>query len=119
MMTDISSKEEHVQEALYRERVHGETIAALRAEAERLRSWSKSAQEAFERGHRLEDEVERYQTLLRETLEIWHDEEAKLRAENERLRTLLQRLYEWDHMDSAADGVFWRSEIDKVLDNCP
>jgi hypothetical protein len=38
-----------------------------------------------------------------------------LRAENERLRALLRRLYEWDHMDSAADGAFWRSEIDKAL----
>lgn len=61
-------------------------ITDLHNEIERLRSWSKSAQEAFERGHRLEDEVERYQTLLRETLEIWHDEEGKLRVENERLR---------------------------------
>ena len=66
--------------------------ARLRAENERLRSWSKAAQEAFERGHRLEDEVERYQALLRETLEIWHEEEGKLRAEVERLRIDNQNL---------------------------
>jgi regulator of replication initiation timing len=39
----------------------------------------------------------------------------KLRAENKELRVLLQRIYEWDHMDSAADGPYWRSEIDKAL----
>ena len=66
--------------------------ARLRAENERLRSWSKAAQEAFERGHRLEDEVERYQALLRETLEIWHEEEGKLRAEVQALRDENQRL---------------------------
>ena len=38
-----------------------------------------------------------------------------LRAENERLRALLQRFYEWDHMDGAGDGPYWRDEIDKAL----
>jgi len=35
--------------------------------------------------------------------------------ERAELRALLRRLYEWDHMDSAADGDFWRGEIDKAL----
>ena len=37
--------------------------------------------------------------------------------ENERLRSLLRRLFEWDHMASAADGPYWRSEIEKALGN--
>ena len=79
----------------------------LRAENERLRSWSKAAQEAFERGHRLEDEVERYQALLRETLEIWHDEEGKMRIENERLRAALLKIEEIvTRPDMASDHTF-------------
>lgn len=35
--------------------------------------------------------------------------------ENQQLRTLLDRLRKWDHMDTAADGSYWRSEIDKAL----
>jgi len=42
-------------------------------------------------------------------------ERSELRAENEWLRALLRRLYEWDHMDSAGDGPFWRGEINKAL----
>jgi hypothetical protein len=38
-----------------------------------------------------------------------------LEQQVERLRTLLRRIYEWDHMDTAADGPYWRSEIDKAL----
>lgn len=30
------------------------------------------------------------------------------------LRKLLKRIHGWDHMDSAADGPYWRSEIDKA-----
>lgn len=43
------------------------------------------------------------------------DAYEELRAEIERLRALLRRLFEWDHMASAADGPYWRSEIEKVL----
>ncbi len=32
-----------------------------------------------------------------------------------RVRALLQRIREWDHLDSAADGPFWKREIDRVL----
>ena len=44
-----------------------------------------------------------------------HDEIIKLRARVEALGTLLQRLHNWDHMDTAADGPFWRREIASVL----
>ena len=40
---------------------------------------------------------------------------AKLEADNAALRKLLQRLSEWDHMDTAADGPYWRSEIATAL----
>jgi hypothetical protein len=33
----------------------------------------------------------------------------------ERALDLLQRLRAWDHFDGAADGPFWRREIDAVL----
>jgi uncharacterized coiled-coil DUF342 family protein len=42
-------------------------------------------------------------------------ESVMLEEKVERLRALLRRLYEWDHMDSSSDGPFWRGEIDKAL----
>ena len=36
-------------------------------------------------------------------------------SENERLRALLLRIRDWDHMDTAGDGAYWRSEINKAL----
>jgi len=48
-------------------------------------------------------------------VEDLYDDNVTLRDENERLRALLRRLYEWDHMASAADGAYWRNEISKVL----
>jgi hypothetical protein len=35
----------------------------------------------------------------------------------EELRALLKRISEWDMMDVAADGPFWRREIQRVLDH--
>lgn len=32
-----------------------------------------------------------------------------------KLQNLLQRIYTWDMMDSAVDGPYWRTEIDKLL----
>jgi len=40
-------------------------------------------------------------------------EEAE--ADNAALREMLRRLSEWDHMDTAADGTYWRSEIAAAL----
>jgi hypothetical protein len=34
----------------------------------------------------------------------------------ERLAGALRRIRAWDHMDTAADGAFWRAEIDKLLE---
>ncbi len=31
------------------------------------------------------------------------------------LESLLDSIYKWDHMDTAADGKYWRNEIEKVL----
>jgi hypothetical protein len=36
-------------------------------------------------------------------------------AERDQLRELLKRIRGWDHLDSAGDGPYWKSEIDKVL----
>lgn len=36
-------------------------------------------------------------------------------AEIECLRILLTRLRQWDHLEGAADGPFWRQEIDAAL----
>jgi hypothetical protein len=36
-------------------------------------------------------------------------------AENERLRGLLLRIRHWDHLDGAADGSFWKREIDAAM----
>jgi hypothetical protein len=36
-------------------------------------------------------------------------------AENERLRGLLLRIRAWDHLDGAADGSFWKREIDAAM----
>ena len=32
-----------------------------------------------------------------------------------RYRELLERLRQWDHLDTAGDGPFWKREIDKEL----
>lgn len=42
-----------------------------------------------------------------------------LKQDNEAARELLRRLYNWDHMDTAGDGAYWRGEIDKVLRRYP
>ena len=36
------------------------------------------------------------------------------RADIERLRELLTRIYGWDMMDVAADGPYWRQEMRKL-----
>ena len=36
-------------------------------------------------------------------------------VERDEARALLKRISQWDMMDSAADGPFWRAEIAKVL----
>ena len=40
---------------------------------------------------------------------------AELEARSSRYAGLLQRIFHWDHMDTAADGLFWRSEIAACL----
>jgi hypothetical protein len=30
-------------------------------------------------------------------------------------RVLLYRIRQWDHLDTAADGDYWKTEIDKVM----
>ena len=43
------------------------------------------------------------------------DRRLAAQREVERLRSLLLRLQHWDHMDSAADGPYWKREIDAAL----
>ena len=42
-----------------------------------------------------------------------------LHDEIERLRGLLLRIRHWDHLDGAADGLFWKREIEQVLQEVP
>lgn len=42
----------------------------------------------------------------------------KMAREVERLRAgedVLKRIRQWDHLDGAGDGPFWKAEIDKAL----
>ena len=48
-----------------------------------------------------------------------HPDIEALRRENERLRGLLLRLREWDYLDGAADGLFWKREIKQALKEVP
>ena len=45
----------------------------------------------------------------------YHMEQEIFRGGMYHLRSLLLRIREWDHLDSAADGAFWKREIDKAL----
>jgi len=45
------------------------------------------------------------QVMLREAAEARADE----------LANLLRRIRQWDHLDSAADGPYWKREIDAAL----
>ncbi len=40
--------------------------------------------------------------------------EAGYKAGATRLEDLVKRFREWDHLDNAADGQFWKDEIDKI-----
>lgn len=40
---------------------------------------------------------------------------ARLTSRCAEFMALLRRLREWDHMDTAADGSYWRGEIDRAL----
>lgn len=40
---------------------------------------------------------------------------ADLVRQREMLRDLLKRIYDWDMMDVAADGNYWRKEIEEAL----
>lgn len=77
--------------------------------------------------------VEREQEVNRASASIFGDKLGALQAENAmlrqdvidlakgyedrilELRALLERIREWDHMDTAADGRYWRGEIDAAL----
>lgn len=62
----------------------------------------------------------------------WHDTRdpkcyyaqlfAKKRDDTERIATLtglLERIRQWDHLDTAGDGAYWKREIDGVLAHDP
>lgn len=36
-------------------------------------------------------------------------------SQEAKARDLLKRLRQWDHLDGAGDGAFWKAEIDRVL----
>ncbi len=92
----------------------------LRAEVERLRSWSKAAQEAFERGHRLEDEIERLRAEAQTQYgrgwdmawEAGQKELERLRAE---VRGLTETIEDWQQ----THGTFTANAIAiQIEDEC-
>lgn len=40
---------------------------------------------------------------------------VRLMAERDAARELLRRIRQWDHLDGAADGPYWKQEIDAAL----
>lgn len=74
---------------------------------------------------RRDDAYARFKTKWAEDADrrtrLWQQREenaqlnAQLRLDNERLRELLLRIRKWDHLGSAADGPFWKLEIDAAL----
>lgn len=79
----------------------------------------------FEEGRKAERAaVEQYAERMRERADWWEEKFQKQcaeadRAVSERMQAdyLLRRISSWDHMDTAADGAYWRGEIEKVLSN--
>ena len=87
----------------------------LRAEVElrlgQIDGWKERLRASEAENERLQFEVTDWQER-NERLSV---EAGRLSVEVDGLRALLQRLYEWDHMDGAGDGPYWRDEIDKAL----
>ena len=50
---------------------------------------------------------------------VTRTEIAALEAKLEAVERLLRRLHEWDMMDVAGDGPYWRREIDAALTGVP
>lgn len=80
---------------------------------DRVRTLEWQLSEATKANERLrEHQREAAEALVGEA--TLHGRIKELEASNERLRSLLARLYTWDMMDSA-DGPYWRREIDAAL----
>ena len=83
-------------------------VLALADEVERLRIDLETAKETLALVMKLRDAYQADLAILRGTLEM-------ARQQSKRHRTLLGRIRQWDHLDSAGDGEFWKSEIDFAL----
>jgi regulator of replication initiation timing len=57
--------------------------------------------------------------LTLRAIEELTEENVRLRLKNGRLRELLLRIRAWDYLDGAADGLFWKREIEQVLQEVP
>lgn len=77
---------------------------ALRAEVERLRLGNVDRA-------RMPIETRRLIDIANEQRARADTAEARVAA----LEALLRRIEEWDHMDAAADGPYWRKEIRAAL----
>ncbi len=42
---------------------------------------------------------------------------SHLMVENVRMKELLKRMLEWDHLNAAADGEYWKREIQSAVDD--
>jgi hypothetical protein len=97
-------------------------IAAQRKEIERLRKAAVALYyAAYWHADRPVDEAALWMAL-RDAAEIPPGHTASVLGPDrsgetvERLAGALRRIRAWDHMDTAADGAFWRAEIDKLLE---
>jgi uncharacterized protein YhaN len=59
----------------------------------------------------LKQQVERRDALVNR----WAEAERVARQQADRLAALLGRIRQWDHLDGAHDGPFWKREIDAAL----
>src|SRR5262252_1293113 len=91
------------------------TTEALIFDRERLRAEVERRQKALDdcvaslADERVENERLQFEvTDWQERNERLSVEAGRLSVEVDGLRALLQRLYEWDHMDGAGDGPYWR-----------
>jgi len=84
-----------------RNRFH-ENEQRLRAELAQARANHQAAEA---------DALEWAQLADRQRVEL-----GQLRAVNQALRGVVERLLQWDHFDGAADGPFWRTQLAVALD---
>jgi hypothetical protein len=84
---------------------------ALAAAEDRATQWELNYRIASEAAH---GEYLRNQEQFNRILDAVAECDAAIERERT-LRRLLQRIHNWDQMDVAGDGAYWRAEIDAAL----